>query len=653
MKKNILIIIINSICLIIPPFCFSQNSTIDSLLTIINNDKPDTNKVNHLNAVSKLYFDIEEYDNALKYGNRALALASALPEAYKDAKGRNIRGWAKGIASSYCNIGGIYFFKNNYSVALKNYLSELKIWEDLGDKKSIEEVLTNIGIIYNAQGNYPEALNNYFRELKIKEEGGDKKSIAAIYNNIGTLYKSQSNYSEALKNHNKALKLRLEINDKLGIARSYRRISNIYFSQGNYDEALKNQFASLKIIMQETGDIKAIARSYSKIGVIYERQGNYEEALRNQFASLKIWEDINDKKGIADFYNNIGTIYYSQGNYEEALKNHLTSIMMKEKIGDKKGIATSYLNLSLVKIKLNKLDEARNYLNKTLKLSLEKGYEEMIKDSYNRLAAIDSMQGNWKAAYLNHKQYIVYRDIIDNEETKRKIIESTMNYAFDKKEAATKAEQDKKDEAQNKKDEVAELEVQKQKTVLWAVGLGLLLVLVFAGFAVRTIRITRKQKNLIELQKNEVSLQKEIVEMQKLEVEHQKEFKEQFLANMSHEIRTPMNAILGMTNLTLSTSLSPKQEQYLTAVKISSENLLVILNDILDLSKLEAGKMKLEKIPFKLEEIIQQAYFCMKFKAEEKGLLLITNIESDVPQILIGDPLRLNQILINLIGIYA
>ena len=128
------------------------------------------------------------------------------------------------------------------------------------------------------------------------------------------------------------------------------------------------------------------------------------------------------------------------------------------------------------------------------------------------------------------------------------------------------------------------------------------------------------------------------------------QFKDQFLANMSHEIRTPINTVLGMTNLTLDTPLNAKQEKYLKAIQRSSENLLVIINDILDLSKLEAGKMELETIPFQLEAQLEQVYDTLRFKAEEKGLHFNYKIEDGVPGALKGDPSRLIQILINLCG---
>ena len=188
----------------------------------------------------------------------------------------------------------------------------------------------------------------------------------------------------------------------------------------------------------------------------------------------------------------------------------------------------------------------------------------------------------------------------------------------------------------------------------------LILLIAFTFYQVRTYNIRDRNKQLEELVSERTNkLQQEIAEHKQTEkalhnakeaAEEASLAKSEFLANMSHEIRTPMNGIIGMTAIALSSTITPQQQEYLETIKQSADSLLDILNEILDLSKIEANKLEIEEIDFNLLTLIENTIKPLAIQAEKKGLELFFNYKLDQPIFLKSDPVRLRQIIINLVG---
>lgn len=173
---------------------------------------------------------------------------------------------------------------------------------------------------------------------------------------------------------------------------------------------------------------------------------------------------------------------------------------------------------------------------------------------------------------------------------------------------------------------------------------------IYSLAAIRDVSYQKKIEQELKEARVAADLAAEIADEAKRKAESAVVAKQQFLSNMSHEIRTPMTAIVGFSKVVLKTDLTDEQREYISAIKTSSDSLLVIINDILDLAKVDAGKMIFEQVPFKMEAEISTMLTVFETNFKEKNLKLIRNYDSAIPKVLLGDAVRLRQIILNLVS---
>lgn len=638
MKKNTFLLFLLSFSFAIS--CLAQThgqARIDSLLAQLPKTKEDTDKILLLLKVSGLYDNIN-LDKATGYGQQALDMSEKI-------------NWLRGIANATMQLGLNYDTKGDYKKALEYDSISLEKFKEYGRREAPSGIFNDMGRIYARQSNYPKALDYFIKAFRM--DSGSKTQMAVELMNIGCIYLFQANYPLALNYFLKALKINEDIGDKSTISTTLMNIGVLYYYQSNYSQSQDYYSKALKMC-EDLGDRSGIGYCLMNIGTDYVSLSDYSQAQNYYEKALKMFDELGDKEAIGECQRWMGTNYMAQSEYPEALDNFSKSLSLSREIGDKDktGIDLMYIGKIYFKIAedsnkvlLNKLfkgnkraalSTAKKYCDTAIIILKQINQLTFLKDAYLTSYETETALGDYKAALESYKNYTITKDSVFNAERSKTIDRLAMQYEFYKKHAI-----DSLQFASESTIQTINLKKQKTFTTLGFIGMALVALLLF--FVYRNY--SNQRKSNIELQ---VERSKAIG--QKVRAERSEAFKQQFLANMSHEIRTPMNAISGMTDILIEKGPHPNQVNYLTAISKSSDVLLHIINDILDLSKIEAGKISLEAIDFSVSDILTQVKDTLNYKAEEKGLQLIINTVDNVTDIVVGDPYRLTQILMNLGG---
>lgn len=481
-------------------------------------------------------------------------------------------------------------FKYN-EVALQKLLDNLST--NITIKKKLLQFESDYSGVLFAQSKYPEALIHLRKLVELAENQNNQEELRGGLSDLGSIHSDIGNYSEADNYFKKALDINITLKDSIAMGQCYMSLSRLNLRKKNSELALK--YIDLAIFILRPGADKddeceaCLHKAYTDKAGVYNLQKRYKEALE-KLLQIKAYYDANDMFSKdwdnAYFHSELGTSYLGLKKYKLAIESA------------ENGLSLSNMGLSESKKKYDILYQA---------------WEQL---------------GNYPKAFDAYQKFITVKDSMAVLRNGQEVTRLELENKFQQEHLINKLEFQQK--------------LNKEKTNRYIIiGFGIL-ALISALALFSRLRFMRKTEKLLK-EKNVV------IEAEKEKAKASEKAKHQFLANMSHEIRTPMNAIKGMTDILIRRNPKKEQIEYLNGIKESSASLLIIINDILDISKIEVDKIDLESIPFSIAEVIKNVNAIMKFKTEEKGLELKTSIPKSLPKVL-GDPNRLRQILINLVS---
>lgn len=525
----------------------------------------------------------------------------------------------------------ILWMQNSQVEAIEKFKAAIELFDE--QKKIMDSgILQELRNLFSKAGMHEERLKYYQAKLKYYQEFGPIENTAMCYHAIGGYYLNyRTDYDLAISNYLKSAEVYKDF-DIGGFINEISVAGWAYYLWGNNERALHflQQAVSLQNIKENKShfDVGLFMGNKVILSLIEKYNRNYYRAL------LHIDEGLATQHGGANYAIIFAICLTEKAGIYIALKDtakakpYLQQASFIRDSADIPIVSTSGIfELDYYLFQYNLLTGetalAEISLLKAHATADEAGSIRLTQKYRKELFNFYKSQNKLKESSDFAMLYIIADDSI-------KKAQDAYNIA--------KFENELQEISSAKK--IKEIHSQRITQRNYFVFGGILLLLFSAGLVSR-LQYVRKTKQKLEQQNK-------LIEAARERAERSEQFEQQFLANMSHEIRTPMNTVSGMTELLIHNKHLPEQEKYLTAIQHSADTLLHIINDILDLSKVEAGKLELENIDFSIADVVEQVIQSLHIKAEEKGLELITEIQHDIQEVVIGDPHRLKQILINL-----
>ncbi len=524
----------------------------------------------------------------------------------------------------------------------------------------------NLGAIAAARFDYTNAMNYFVDALRIKDAAGDKVGSAYTKNHIGKVFFLQRNEENALQNFNTALAL-LDAAPNFAVAAEiHENLGDFYLSKKVLGKAISEYDTALKIWAENVQDLKKAARTAAYLGKVVAEYGDNDGALTYFNASLNFHRNLEDADGVGEDYLNIAQIYNALEDNDLAAENAGNALSAFQQQNNEFGTARAFNLQGKIALKMGDRGQAEQNFEKCGDILRGIKVQPGVPDLYRNMADAFSEMGNFPKAYSLSQAYSVSKDSLFNQQKAASLLELTTKYESEYS-------------VKEKTRQLAVLE--KEKSTEMMIRWLLIGLVACAGAAIYFVFKSYRQKQqdneklvqmngTIQAQNDEIArknvemnfanqelqdkngkldyLNAQLVSEISARENSQKSLfnKDNYLAQITERMRQPLNGIVGLAQAIMNEKPRRDQRDHILNLQYAANNLLVLINDVLDYSEIEASKISIETIDFSTDDAIQDVKKELK---PSKEFTYEFSIDSRIPNELKGDPARFNQVLMYIV----
>ncbi|MEM8528430.1 MAG: tetratricopeptide repeat-containing sensor histidine kinase, partial [Bacteroidota bacterium] len=585
-------------------FSLAAQDEVDSLRFLLQTQAQDSNRIkSNLLLYEELKY--ENPDEATSYLNDALELSKEIE-------------YQKGVIKSYLALGDFLETNSIYDSSLTVLLLAEKMSRGMNDRMLILDALSIQGKTLRSMSRWDEAIEVIMKGIDLAMEGQvDSATIVVNYNHLGNIYSDQNQFEEALDYYQKSISFMR--NQERRKAITTMNIGLIHYRLEDYEIATEYFLNSLEVAQRIEAKL-VIAHCYQKIGLVKRVTEEFEEAKKYYRLAIQQFEVVNDRSMLAYVHSNLAGIYSDEKNFDLAIEELLLSLSIQEEIEDRVGECYTLNNLGRAYKDLGDFQTAINYFSRSKKAAIEAGVLLINKDAAELLSEIYASRGDFEKAYSYHVEFKMLDDSTFNETKTSRIAELEEKYQNEQKQ--------KEIELLNAENEIASLELKEQENLRNYLIVAAFLLVLLIGVVYNRYQLKAKANTKLK----ELDL-----------------LKTNFFTNISHEFRTPLTLILSPLQNLLKQETSAKKKEALTVIHRNATILTELTNQLLDLSKLEAGELHLKSTKGEFSAFIRVVCASFESLASAQNIEFIKHID-DAPEEAYFDEDKVQKILNNLLS---